>query len=612
VFIFAPTLPIHSIQWTLDQPAQVNVSSWTGKRTAMADVWHGKWRAHVELATQQGESGAAPYIAFLAKVRGSLNTFKIAATAGAQNSNSGVQLAASTAAGARAVNIFGMATSLTAGQKVTINDQLLQLTADQEASGWIYFEPPLREAANVGTPVETANPYALVYMASQQLGYEIGTWRRYGIVFDVEEAVAEPIAASSAVSLDFKLQRYWATGKRQTLLSSIAGYAFTRTGTQGSVNSGGDVNFYGANTPDIDTNGFHSYGAATNLLLQSQAFDNASWTKAGGTITSTSQLDPNGSFTADQLTEDTTNGAHQVSQVTPSLAASTTHSLSVFVKRTAGTRNVGLTIQNGAGTSGVNAVLDLSTGAVLVGATFGSGWTFVSASATFGATKGYWRVALVFTTPSSAATAVAIAKMASGSSTFYTGDNASSLVLWQGQLLAGNFADGGPVIATTTATASIGASSLKVSTSLTGDFIAWAVINCPNTADSFAFTLSNGTDSERIYARVFGGVSFETDVTAGGVAQPTPATIGSVFSAGRNVLMVRRKNGIHSIALKKPDGTIVIGADASGAATLPAITVVDIGAYRGGTSQINGRVEGFFQRNGTFTDADVTAILTAA
>jgi hypothetical protein len=520
-------------------------------------------------------------------------------------------VAALAAQGATAMKLSGCTTPLLEGQLITVNDQLLQLTADQEGSGWVYFEPQLREAANGGTPVETANPYAFVYMTSSRNGWSVDPGAVYGIAFAVEEAVNEPEAAAAALSLQFKFQRYFAKGIRQTLLSSIAGYSFSRTGTQGSVNAGGDVNFYGANTPNTDTNGFHCYVAATNLLLQSQAFDNASWTKANVTVTSTSQADPNASFTGEALTENTTNGAHQASQATPSLPASTTHTLSLFVKRASLSPNAGLTIQNGAGTSGVNAVFDLGSGAVLSGATFGSGWTFVSAMAT-ASSNGWWRIALVFTTPAAAATAVAVAKMASGSSTFYAGDNASTLGVWQGQLLAGNFADGGPVIATTTATASIGASSLKVSTSLSGDFIAWAVINCPNTADSFAFTLSNGTDSERIYARVFGGVSFETDVTAGGIAQPTPATIGSVFSAGRSVLMVRRKNGIHSIALKKPDGTIVIGADASGAATLPAITAVDIGAYRGGTSQINGRVEGFFQRNGTFTDADITAILQAA
>jgi hypothetical protein len=76
---------------------------------------------------------------------------------------------------------------------------------------------------------------------------------------------------------------------------------------------------------------------------------------------------------------------------------------------------------------------------------------------------------------------------------------------------------------------------------------------------------------------------------------------------------LRRKNGILSIALKKPDGTITISADATGVHTLPTgVAEADIGATFNGTQQINAKVEGFFQRNGIFTDADVTAILTAA
>lgn len=54
--------------------------------------------------------------------------------------------------------------------------------------------------------------------------------------------------------------------------------------------------------------------ASTNLLLQSQTFDNASWTKTGSTITVDAVTAPDGTLTADKIAENTTNTFHYVNQ----------------------------------------------------------------------------------------------------------------------------------------------------------------------------------------------------------------------------------------------------------------------------------------------------------
>jgi hypothetical protein len=617
-YIIAPTFRIKTITWTLDRPGQVNTSAWTGKRTTVTDPWHGKWSAHVELATLQGETGAAAYMAFLAKVRGALSTFQLPATAGAQNTNSGVTVATSAAQGATAVDLTGYGTSLTAGQKVTINDQLLQLTADQEASGYIYFEPPLREAANVGTPVETANPYALVYMADTKQGYSIETWRRYGISFDAIEAVGEPSVSSYALSLEFKPQRYFASGKRQSLLSGISGYAFSGTGAQGSSAADGSVTFFGTNVPAITTLGYDCYESATNILLQSQTFSNASWAKSGSSITSSGQADPTGNFTGCILTEDTSNGAHLVSQGV-NLSASTTYAMSCFVKRGTGTRNLNMTAKDGGGSNGVRATFDLGAGTVSVAAaTFGTGWS-VTGAFIASASKNYYRVVLVFTAPSAGVSGGnAQFLMTNGTATSYLGDGASNLVIWQAQIINGSYSNGGPMIATTTASVNCGPDDLEIGASLSGDFIAWAVVNLAQLPSAnvtpFAYsTAGAGSANTVVFGQIQSGGNWAAGVTDGGVSQPVPSALSAVVAAGRNVLMVRRKNGIYSTAVKNPSGTITISADASGTGTVPAgIAAVEIGCSYSAVQQIDARVEGFFQRNGTFTDADVTAILTAA
>ena len=189
-FITAPTLKIRSIQWTLDRPAQANVSQWTGRRTLIANPWHGKWSAKVELSPLVSEANVRAVRSFLARCKGSLNTFRMFATETAQNANSGVTVTSTVAAGVTSFAISGAATTLKDGQFVTVNGQLLQLTADQSGTT-LTFEPPLRQQATAATKVVTSRPYDLVYMTNSQSGWGVGAGQLYSIGFEVEEAILE-------------------------------------------------------------------------------------------------------------------------------------------------------------------------------------------------------------------------------------------------------------------------------------------------------------------------------------------------------------------------------------------------------------------------------------
>ncbi len=190
-------------------------------------------------------------------------------------------------------------------------------------------------------------------------------------------------------------------------------------------------------------------------------------------------------------------------------------------------------------------------------------------------------------------------------------------------LLAGNYPNGGPIIATAGATAAIGASDLEVGATLpNGDFIAWAAVVCPTYGQIAAlvpFTYSTagaGSAADQIVPQINNaGAWMYGAVTAGNVAQPIAGTavLGAQgVNGGRLVGMIRRRNGIYSLAAKKTDGVVAIGADASGVGLVPAVTALDVGSNRLGAQQIMGQVEGFYQRNGTFSDAEITAILLAA
>jgi hypothetical protein len=185
--ITAPALKIQSVDWSLDRPAQANASVFSSIREVNPTPLYGKWYADVTLCPIVGEANFLLVRSFLAKVKGSLNTFQLIAVEGAQNSNSGVTVSGTPAAGATTMNIAGAATALLAGQFVTLNGQLLQLTADQSGST-LTFEPPLRAGATNGTAVETSQPYATVRMSNSQLGWSVDAGQVYNVKFSAEEA----------------------------------------------------------------------------------------------------------------------------------------------------------------------------------------------------------------------------------------------------------------------------------------------------------------------------------------------------------------------------------------------------------------------------------------
>jgi hypothetical protein len=68
--------------------------------------------------------------------------------------------------------------------------------------------------------------------------------------------------------------------------------------------------------------------AATNLLLRSEEFDNASWSKIDGSVTANAAISPDGTMTADLLLDDASDG--NIRQIVTTTA--TTHTQSIYCK----------------------------------------------------------------------------------------------------------------------------------------------------------------------------------------------------------------------------------------------------------------------------------------
>ncbi len=206
--------------------------------------------------------------------------------------------------------------------------------------------------------------------------------------------------------------------------------AIDRTATY--FNSAGVLTSAATNAPRFDYNpatlaaqGLLIEESRANLLLQSEDFDNATWSaKTAVTITTNTTSAPNGTSTADTITEDATTNQHLTgAAASGGVSSGTTYTFSCFVKQGSGTRKVFLT-SFGEGYS----VFDPTTGAVVqaggnvcTATNVGNGWWRFSAAITKTNTNSGFFIGLWSTTNN------------------YAGDGTSSLIFWGAQLEAGAF-----------------------------------------------------------------------------------------------------------------------------------------------------------------------------
>lgn len=119
--ITAPTFRIRQIQWTLDRPAQVNRSAYTGVRRVMANPWHGMWKAQVDLATEQSEANFLYLRSFFTQLRGQTNTFQLPSTEGSQYTGSNQPLIDAVAQGANQAALGTLGSELVTNGALNVN-----------------------------------------------------------------------------------------------------------------------------------------------------------------------------------------------------------------------------------------------------------------------------------------------------------------------------------------------------------------------------------------------------------------------------------------------------------------------------------------------------------
>lgn len=236
--------------------------------------------------------------------------------------------------------------------------------------------------------------------------------------------------------------------------SQLPGYTYTRTGEQGAVDSTGAVSYYADNVPAINDRGYHAYGALTNYVLYSQDFTNGWAFFNGGTLDSNVAAAPDGTTTADRINF----AANAESQLFRVVAPSV-----------------------GQVTNGVWARAEAGTKKFRLKAFFSPNDNY---SADFTATTEWQFFAYPFNHGANAQGQFAVVNEAAGGT--------GSILIWQAQLIPGNFPDGGPIIRTAGATASIGASALAF-TVPNGTYDATYTFSDDTTQNNAALTIADGT-----------------------------------------------------------------------------------------------------------------------
>jgi hypothetical protein len=355
---------------------------------------------------------------------------------------------------------------------------------------------------------------------------------------------------------DFITNRMLYAGADVGTVAGGTGYSFTRASDGYYTNSDGTLTLFGSGALRRGDRGVLIEGSRTNLLLRSQEFDNAAWTKIGSSVTANATAAPDGTITADKLVENSATSDHYMTHPATTTAAG--YTFTVYAKAAERTWLAMLVFDSG----GVarTTYFDVGNGAV---GTVGVG---VTASITALANGWYLCRATIATAFNGTNAAGARIYLANGDTVFsYAGDGTSGLFLWQADYQLGAFPSS-PIV-TVAAAATRAADVLTYTAGVSYPLSLWA--------------------------------EFERAVDTGGIEALLSTDNGSttdrgelfIGSADTGKLFVRQNSNTQA------DVTV------AGAVAINAITKL---AGRVATDDVRAA------RGGTLSDADTSAVLPAS
>ena len=199
--------------------------------------------------------------------------------------------------------------------------------------------------------------------------------------------------------------------------------------------------------------GLQIFESRTNLLTYSEQFDNAAWGKSLIRLSANAATAPDGTNTAELITQDTGTGDHSVWEVL-SFTSGTVYTGSVYFKAGSAVKAT-IWLQSNAFGMNKGIVVDLSTGAFAANVTVPDSYSITPSG------NGWFRVSVTATASSTAYASLVIGIANQSNQINYDGDGTSGLYIWGAQLEAGSFPT--PYIPTTSSTTTRAADIASIS-----------------------------------------------------------------------------------------------------------------------------------------------------
>jgi hypothetical protein len=310
----------------------------------------------------------------------------------------------------------------------------------------------------------------------------------------------------------------------------------------------------------------------TNLVLRSEEFSDAAWSKLDSSVVADTIVAPNGTLTGDALVENTATAAHQLF-TNFSFVSGTTYTFSGYAKSNG--RNFRMTFGSSAFTVGQIVNFDLSAGTGTVN--FGT--------PTFSITpvgNGWYRCTITATATVTTSSAVAFVTL-SGTSASYTGNGYSGIYIWGAQLEAGAFPTSYIPTVASQVTRSADAASMtgaNFSSWFRADegTVYWDASFAAIAPSTSMYAISDNTFNNRLVGTFTNsggsGVSFEA-ITNGVSQAGVPSSITPIANTQYKVAGAYKTD---DIAASRNGGAV--GTDTS--AIIPAVDRIYIGANANG------------------------------
>ena len=282
-----------------------------------------------------------------------------------------------------------------------------------------------------------------------------------------------------------------------------------RATTATYVDENGVIQTALANVPRIDfTNGTGSLlvePQRTNLLLRSEEFDNAYWSKINATVTANAITAPDGNLTADSLIENTSTGVHWLAATPTTITAGNILTHSIFFKRITGSadRFLRISMLDNTFSNGARALFDVQNGTIaLAPISVGLGSNVSSNIEDYG--NGWYRASLTCKLDGVSTTLRLGNYLQLTGVTYsapYTGDGTSGIYIWGAQLEQGSNASSYIPTVASTVTRNADVISKTGISDLIGQTEGTMFLDFESLSDSITneqFSISDGTDANTI------------------------------------------------------------------------------------------------------------------